>query len=81
MPRFQVPTLSGPAVTLRLSRHPVRDNATACAARASSPRRSPATSSSTVEVVVPTSLSDAERTAIEQLADATTVSPRAHLGN
>ena len=33
----------------------------------------------TVDVVVPTTLSDAERAAVEQLADATTSSPRTHL--
>jgi molecular chaperone DnaJ len=35
----------------------------------------------TVDVVVPTTLSDAERAAVEQLAEATTVSPRAYLGS
>jgi molecular chaperone DnaJ len=35
----------------------------------------------TVDVVVPTSLSDAERAAVQQLADATTTSPRAYLGS
>jgi single-stranded DNA-specific DHH superfamily exonuclease len=34
----------------------------------------------TVEVIVPTTLSDEQRVAIEQLGAATTVSPRAHLG-
>jgi molecular chaperone DnaJ len=34
----------------------------------------------TVDVLVPSSLSDAERAAIEQLAEASTVSPRAYLG-
>jgi molecular chaperone DnaJ len=34
----------------------------------------------TIDVVVPTELSDDQRAAIEQLAEATTVSPRAHLG-
>ena len=78
---IQVPTLSGPAVTVRLkpgtqpgTRHRVRGKGIV----------TPSKSGDlivTVEVVVPTSLSDAERAAIEQLADATTVSPRAHLGN
>jgi len=35
----------------------------------------------TVDVVVPSELSDAERAAVEQLAEATTTSPRAYLGS
>lgn len=77
---IQVPTLSGPAVTVRLpagtqsgTRHRVRGKGIA-------------TSSATgdlivtVDVIVPTALSDEQRAAIEQLAATTTVSPRAHLG-
>lgn len=77
---IQVPTLAGPHVTLRLkpgtqsgTRHRVRGKGIATASVAGD-------LIVTVDVVVPTSLSDAERTAIEQLAAATTVSPRAHLG-
>ncbi len=35
----------------------------------------------TVDVVVPSTLTDAERAAVEQLAEATTASPRAYLGS
>jgi molecular chaperone DnaJ len=74
-----IPTLGGSPVTLRLkpgtqsgSRHRVRGKGIATA-------RHTGDLIVTVDVAVPTSLSDDERAAIEQLHNATTVSPRAHL--
>jgi molecular chaperone DnaJ len=77
---IQVPTLEGPTVGLRLkpgtqsgSRHRVGGKGISTANTA-------ADLIVTVEVLVPTTLSDAEREAIDQLATVTTSSPRAHLG-
>ncbi len=71
-----VPTLDGPEVKLRLrsgtqpgSRHRVKG-------RGIAGKKGAGDLIVTVDVVVPTSLSDAERTAIEQLAEASTVSAR-----
>lgn len=76
----QVPTLQGPSVTLRLkpgtqpgSRHRVRGKGISTAHKTGD-------LIVTVEVAVPTELTDEQRAAIEQFAQATTVSPRAHLG-
>ena len=81
---IEVPTLglggTGPSVTLRLkpgtqsgTRHRVRGKGIVTSKHSGD-------LIVTVEVVVPTTLTDAERTAIEQLAQAATVPPRAHLG-
>lgn len=77
---ISVPTLDGQPVSLRLkpgtqpgSRHRVRD-------KGINNGRQTGDLIVTIDVVVPTQLSDAEREALEQLAAATTVSPRAHLG-
>jgi molecular chaperone DnaJ len=71
-----VPTLEGPEVKLRLragtqpgSRHRVKG-------RGISTAKATGDLIVTVDLVVPTSLSDAERAAIEQLAEATTVSAK-----
>ena len=76
---IEVPTLEGPAVTLRLkpgtqsgSRHRVKGKGIHTSKRTGD-------LIVTVDVQVPTSLSDAQREAIEALSAATTVSPRAHL--
>ncbi len=76
---IEVPTLDGPPVTLRLrpgtqtgTRHRVRG-------RGIVTPKGTGDLIVTVDVVVPTKLSDAERAAIEQLAAATTVSPRSNL--
>jgi molecular chaperone DnaJ len=68
-------------VTLRLkpgtqsgSRHRVKGKGIATSSRKSS--NATGDLIVTVDVVVPTSLSDAERAAVEQLAAATTVQPR-----
>jgi molecular chaperone DnaJ len=73
---IDVPTLDGPPVTLRLkpgtqsgSRHRVK-------AKGIATKQATGDLIVTVEVVVPTELSDDQRTAIEQLAGATTVNPR-----
>ena len=70
---IDVPTLDGPPVTLRIkagtqpgSRHRVRGKGIAT-------KKSAGDLIVTVDVVVPTSLNDAERAAIEQLAAASTV--------
>jgi molecular chaperone DnaJ len=79
---IEVPTLDGGTVTLRLkpgtqsgSRHRVKGKGIATTSK-----RSGKTTTGdlivTVDVVVPTELSDAERAAVEQLAAATTVPPR-----
>jgi len=78
---IDVPTLDGGTVTLRLkpgtqsgSRHRVKGKGIATASK-----KSGSTTGDlivTVDVVVPGHLSEAERTAIEQLAAATTVNPR-----
>ena len=76
---IDVPTLAGPAVSLRIkpgtqsgSRHRVRGKGIASS-------KSAGDLIVTVDVAVPKSLTAAERAAIEQLASATTVSPRSHL--
>ena len=76
---IEVPTLDHDKVKLRLrpgtqsgSRHRVKGKGIAS-------RTHTGDMIVTVDVVVPTTLSDAERAAVEQLADATTSSPRAHL--
>ena len=74
---IEVPTLDGPTVTLRIkpgtqsgSRHRVKGKGIAT-------RKSTGDLIVTVNVVVPTRLNDAERTAIEQLAAASTVASEA----
>jgi molecular chaperone DnaJ len=76
----QVPTLDGGPVKLRIkpgtqpgSKHRVKGRGVAT-------KRRTGDLIVTTDVVVPTKLSDAERTAVEDLARATTVSPRAHEG-
>ncbi|MET0458817.1 MAG: molecular chaperone DnaJ [Ilumatobacteraceae bacterium] len=71
-----IPTLDGPPVTLRIkpgtqpgSRHRVRDKGIAT-------KKSTGDLIVTVDVAVPTSLSEAERTAIEQLAAASAAATR-----
>jgi molecular chaperone DnaJ len=85
---IEVPTLDGEQVTLRLkpgtqsgTRHRVRGKGIATATKASASAPQPGTGDLivTVEVQIPTTLSDAERAAIEQLAAATTVDPRSVL--
>lgn len=74
-----IPTLDGPAVTLRLkpgtqsgSRHRVKGKGVSTSSGAGD-------LIVTVNVVVPQTLSDEEREAITRLADAQSTSPRAHL--
>ena len=74
---MSVPTLDGPPVTLRIkpgtqpgSRHRVRG-------RGIAGKKGTGDLIVTVDVVVPTSLSDAERSAIEQLAAASVKEPSA----
>lgn len=76
---IEVPTLDGPRVKLRLrpgtqtgTRHRVRGKGIATA-------KSTGDLIVTVDVHVPTHLTEQQRAAIEALAAATTVSPRAHL--
>jgi molecular chaperone DnaJ len=76
---IDVPTLDGPRVTLRIkpgtasgSRHRVRG-------RGIDTAKGTGDLIVTVDVVVPTELSDEQRAAIEALAAATTVSPRSRL--
>jgi molecular chaperone DnaJ len=78
---IEVPTLDGSAVTLRLkpgtqsgSRHRVKGKGISTTSKKSGTRSGDLIV--TVDVVVPTELSDAERAAVEQLAAATTVQPR-----
>jgi len=78
---IDVPTLAGPDVKLRIkpgtqsgSRHRVKGKGLTTESK-----RSGTTSGDlivTIDVAVPTELSDTERAAIEQLAAATTVNPR-----
>jgi molecular chaperone DnaJ len=75
----QVPTLEGGAVTLRVkpgtqpgSKHRIRGRGVAT-------KKKTGDLIATIDVVVPTQLSDAERRALEDLARATTVSPRARV--
>jgi molecular chaperone DnaJ len=77
---IQVPTLDGPTVKLRLkpgtqsgSRHRVKGKGVAT-------KRKTGDLIVTTDVVIPTKLSDAERSAIEELARVSTVSPRAGVG-
>jgi molecular chaperone DnaJ len=76
---IDVPTLDGPPVVVRIrpgtqtgSRHRVKG-------RGLHTKRATGDLIVTVDVVVPTSLSEAERSAIEALKEATTVSPRSRL--
>ena len=78
---IDVPTLSGQSVKLRLkpgtqsgSRHRVKGKGIASGSKRNG--GVPGDLIVTVNVQVPTELSDAERAAIEQLAGATTVDPR-----
>ncbi len=78
---IDVPTLDGPSVTLRLkpgtatgSRHRVRGKGIV------TPKHT-GDLIVTVDIDVPKELTDEQRAAIEALAAATTVSPRAHLPN
>ncbi len=78
---IEVPTLAGPSVKLRLkagtqsgTRHRVKSMGIESAKRTGD-------LIVTVDVQVPTHLTDAQRSALEALAEATTVSPRAHLTN
>jgi molecular chaperone DnaJ len=80
---IEVPTLDGPAVTLRLkpgtqtgSRHRVRDRGIRRTTKSGTTHGDLIV---TVEVVVPTDLTDDQRAAVEALAAATTVNPREHL--
>ncbi|MER3452405.1 MAG: molecular chaperone DnaJ [Acidimicrobiia bacterium] len=76
----KVPTLTGP-VTLRIP--PGTRSGQTFRVRGRGVRRENGTAGDllvTVEVAVPQTLSPAERRAIEELAAATTTSPRAHLG-
>jgi molecular chaperone DnaJ len=80
---IEVPTLDGSTVTLRLkpgtasgSRHRVRGKGITSTTKSSTKTGDLIV---TVEVQVPTSLTDTERAAIEQLAEATTVNPRSSL--
>jgi molecular chaperone DnaJ len=79
---IEVPVLDGGTVTLRLkpgtqsgSRHRVKGKGITTTSKRSGTKTGDLIV--TVDVVVPTELTDAERTAIEQLAAATTVDPRA----
>jgi molecular chaperone DnaJ len=78
---IEVPTLDGSTVTLRLkpgtqsgSRHRVKGKGITTTSKKSGTTAGDLIV--TVDVVVPTALSDAERAAVEQLAAATTVQPR-----
>ncbi len=80
---IDVPTLEGPHVSLRIkpgtqsgSRHRVRGKGIITTTKAGTHTGDLIV---TVEVEVPTSLTDAQRAAIEQLAAATTVNPRSSL--
>ena len=73
---IDVPTLDGPSVTLRLkpgtqsgSRHRVK-------AKGIETKQATGDLIVTVDVVVPTELSEEQRAAVEQFAQATTVNPR-----
>ncbi len=76
---IEVPTIDGSSVTLRIkpgtqngSRHRVKGKGVTTAKRSGD-------LIVTVDVVVPTDLNDEQRTAVEQLAAATTVDPRSSL--
>ncbi len=78
---IDVPTLDGPAVTLRLkpgtqsgSRHRVKG-------KGIQTKQATGDLIVTVEVVIPVDMSDEQRAAVEQFAAATTVSPRESLRN
>ena len=78
---IDVPTLDGSTVTLRLrpgtqsgSRHRVKGKGIATASKRSGSQGGDLIV--TVEIDVPTELTDEQRAAIEQLASATTVNPR-----
>jgi len=81
---IDVPTLDGSTVKLRIkpgtqsgSRHRVKGKGIATQSKRSG--TSTGDLIVTIDVVVPTHVTDAERTAIEQLAEATTVNPRSSL--
>ena len=78
---IDVPTLDGPSVKLRIkpgtqsgSRHRVKGKGITTQSKRSGPTTGDLIV--TIDVAVPTDLTDAEREAIEQLAAATTVNPR-----
>ncbi|MAT06847.1 MAG: molecular chaperone DnaJ [Acidimicrobiaceae bacterium] len=78
---IEVPTLDGTTVTLKLkpgtqpgSRHRVKGKGISTTSKRSGTQTGDLIV--TVDVLVPTELSDAERAAVEQLAAATTVNPR-----
>jgi len=73
----QVPTLEGAPVTLKLKAGTQSGSKHRVKGRGVPSRRKTGDLIATVDVVVPTKLSDAEREAIEQLAAAATGSPRA----
>jgi molecular chaperone DnaJ len=77
----KVPTLDGPPVTLRIPAG-TRSGRTLRVRGQGVPKRGGGRGDLlvTVEVAVPATLTDAERRAIEALAEATTSNPRQHLG-
>jgi molecular chaperone DnaJ len=77
---IQVPTLEGPFVSLRLKAGTQPGTRHRVAGRGIATARDTGDLIVTVDLQVPTTLTDAERVAIEQLAAATTASPRAFLG-
>jgi molecular chaperone DnaJ len=77
---IQVPTLDGSTVGLRIKPGTQSGTRHRVTGRGIATTSSTADLIVTVDVVVPTTLTDDEREAIEQFASANTSSPRAHLG-
>ncbi len=77
--RVTVPTLGGPSVTLKIPAGTPTGKTFRIKGRGVQGKKTKGDLLVTVEVMVPTELSDAERDAIEALAAADTSSPRAHL--
>jgi molecular chaperone DnaJ len=77
---IKVPTLAGEPVTIRIPAGTSSGRTFKVKGRGAVTDKGKGDLLVTVEVVVPEKLSADERTAVEALAEATTASPRAHLG-
>jgi len=77
---IRVPTLDGDAVTIRIPAGTPNGRVFRVKARGIATATGKGDLLVAVDLVVPTGLSDPERTALEAFRDASTQSPRAHLG-
>ena len=77
---IRVPTLDGDAVTIRIPAGTPNGRVFRVKARGIATATGKGDLLVAVDLVVPTGLSDSERSALEAFRDASTQSPRAHLG-